>query len=74
MKEIDEILIDALVVGCFLSVLYIIDVLAVKLFPPEGPVFFRHTPFQFPLQWMIDAAHIGNFGAFLVRIVRRMWK
>jgi hypothetical protein len=60
MKEIDAILIDATVVACFLAALFILDVLAVKLFPPEGPIFFRHTAFEFPLQWMIDAAHIGT--------------
>jgi hypothetical protein len=74
MKEIDEILIDLAVVSCFLAVLFVLDVLNVKLFPPDGKLFFQHTAFEFPLQWMIDGAHIGNFGRFLVRIARRMWK
>jgi len=74
MKEIDDILKDAAIVCCFMLVIFVLDLLAAKLSPPDGPVFFRHTAFEFPLQWMVDAAHIGNFGAFLIRIWRRMWQ
>ena len=74
MNEIREIFEDAAVVGCLVLVIFGIEALSHWLIPPEGPVFFRHTSFEFPFQWMIDAAHVANFGAFMVRIARRMWK
>jgi len=69
-----DILADAVVVSCLVVVIYLIDLLSHWLVPPDGPIFFQRTMFEFPFQWMIDAGHIANFGTFLVRMVRRMWR
>ncbi|MSP01789.1 MAG: hypothetical protein EXR07_12185 [Acetobacteraceae bacterium] len=74
VAEIREILTDAVIVACVVLAIYGVDVLSHTLVPPDGPVFFRHTRFEFPFQWMIDASHIANFGTFVVRVVRRMWR
>ena len=73
-NDIRDILADAVVVACLVMVIFGVDLLSHTLVPPDGPIFFRHTPFEFPFQWLIDAGHIANFGAFVVRMARRMWQ
>jgi hypothetical protein len=74
MNEIRDIFADAAVVVCLVLVIFGADHLSHWLTPPDGPVFFRYTVLEFPFQWLVDAAHIANFGGFLVRIVRRIWR
>jgi hypothetical protein len=65
---------DAVVVLAVVIAIFTVDSVSHRLIPPEGPVFFRETRFEFPFQWMIDASHIANFGTFIIRVVRRMWR
>lgn len=72
--EIWGIVTDAAVVVCLVTTIYLIEALSHWLMPPEGPVFFRHTRFEFPFQWMVDAMHLATFATFMFRVVRRMWR
>ena len=74
VDEIRDILADGAIVSCVVLAIYGVDVLSHTLMPPDGPVFFRNTRFEFPFQWMIDASHIANFGTFIIRVIRRMWR
>jgi hypothetical protein len=74
LNEIRDVLVDAAVVCGLLVGISVIGLVSHTLVPPNGPVFFEHTRFEFPFQWMIDGGHIANFGAFIVRTTRRMWR
>jgi hypothetical protein len=74
LAEIRAILADAAIVSCVVLAIFAVDLLSQTLAPPDGPVFFRHTRFEFPFQWMIDVSHIANFGTFIIRVVKRMWR
>lgn len=74
VAELFDILADAAIVSCVVLAIYGVDVLSHTLMPPDGPIFFRDTRFEFPFQWMIDVSHIANFGTFVVRVIRRMWR
>jgi hypothetical protein len=65
---------DAVIVACVVVAIFGIDSLSHSLVPPNGPVFFRRTAFEFPFQWMVDAMHVANFGTFIIRVVTRMWR
>jgi hypothetical protein len=72
--EIRDILAVPDIVACVVVAIYALDVLSHTLMPPDGPVCFRRTRFEFPFQWMVDASHIATFGTFVIRMIRRMFR
>ena len=65
---------DACVVVFWIAIIVAIEAGSHILAPPVGPVFFSGTGFEFPLQWMVDTAHVLNFGGFVLRTLLRTWR
>ena len=72
--ELGAIFGDACVVSFWITIIVAIEYGSHVIAPPSGPVFFSGTRFEFPLQWMIDTAHILNFGGFVLRTLLRTWR
>jgi hypothetical protein len=73
LQDIVEIIAEACVVLFWLLVIAGVEYASHALVPPHGPVFYVGSAFEFPLQWMIDTAHIINFGGFVIRNLIRSW-
>ena len=50
LAEILGILADAVMVAVVIVAIFGLDTLSYILFPPDGPVAFHHTRFEFPFQ------------------------
>lgn len=74
VTEIRRTFTDAAVVACIIVAIYLLEKLLDSLFPPDGPIMFRNTPFEFPFQWMVDTMHGTAFGMFIVRVIRRQFR
>ena len=74
LAEIRQILADTVITARLVLAIFGLDMLSHTLAPPDGPVLFHHTRFEMPFQWMVDTMHFANFGMFIVRVVRRMWR
>ncbi len=74
VRELWEILGDACVVLFWILIIIGIEKIAHTLSPPNGPVFYIGGSIEFPLQWMIDTAHVLNFGGFVIRNLLRTWR
>jgi len=74
VKELWEILGDACVVVFWILFITGIEWISHMLSPPKGPVFYLGGAIEFPLQWMIDTAHVLNFGGFVVSNLMRTWR
>ena len=65
---------DGLAVAGIVVAIFAIDQLSHRLVPPDGPLFFHHSPIEFPFQWMVDLCHIITFSGFILRAASRIWR